>query len=290
MVGEEAKVTPIEEENLSKGMLDSNAAFVLDCETEIFVWHGRFCSFLEKRTAIMLAEEFVQMFERPTWTPIIRVRERAEPALFKNKFIDWFDAPVSKATQSSRIAVTREQLPIDVNSLHLSKPVPEPVLKIEESSDCIELWNIESNSKALPISEEEFGIFFTNKSYICLFSYIELNKDLLKSFAYFWEGSQAKTQNYIAYKFGFYDILDKKMKEEGGSSPVQVKINEGKEPENFLELFNKEHCVIIRRVTSTFFLASLNMFCRKDFLFHVCSISNEEERKNGALQQLNWRR
>lgn len=87
------KVTPVEAEKMSKGLLDSTAAFVLDCETEIFVWSGKYCNFLEKRTAMMLAEEFVGMFERPTWTPIIKVRESAEPCLFKNKFVDWFDAP-----------------------------------------------------------------------------------------------------------------------------------------------------------------------------------------------------
>lgn len=155
---------------------------------------------------------------------------------------------VSKAFHISKIAATKEQLPIDVVSLHTSKPIQEPILNVEEGTDCLEIWSIESNSKAFPISEDEFGIFYNNKSYICLFSYIETNKNLLKSYTYFWEGSQSKTQSFIAYKFGFYDILEKKMKEEGGSSPVQVKISEGKETENFLEVL-KDQGLIIRRVS-----------------------------------------
>lgn len=66
-------------------MLDSTAAFVLDCDTQIFVWQGKYCDFPAKRSAVMLAEEFIQMFERPLWTPITRVYESG--LKLKNKYL-----------------------------------------------------------------------------------------------------------------------------------------------------------------------------------------------------------
>jgi hypothetical protein len=50
------QVTPLEEEVLSKDMLDSNACFVLDAATEIFIWNGKYSSLDEKKAAVMLAE------------------------------------------------------------------------------------------------------------------------------------------------------------------------------------------------------------------------------------------
>lgn len=44
---------------------------------------------------------------------------------------------------------------------------------MEPDSDCVEIWSVENNAKAVPVAEEEAGIFFTNRSYICLLSYID---------------------------------------------------------------------------------------------------------------------
>ena len=245
-VNDEVKVTPLEDEILSKGILDPLAVFVLDCETEIFVWFGKYSQFPERRAAVMLAEEFVQMFERPVWTSIVKVRESAEPAYFKDKFVDWFDAPVMKAAQTSRIAETREQIPIDVDLLHRKKPQIESIPVFEEESDCLEVWSIDNNSKANPLEEQNIGIFYNSKSYIALFSYIETG--ILKSTAFFWEGSKAKTGTYLSYKFGFYELLEKKMKDEGGNPPLQMRLFEGHEPASFLQILNTRNPVLILKV------------------------------------------
>eukprot|EP01114_Cavostelium_apophysatum_P020108 TRINITY_DN6645_c0_g1_i3.p1 TRINITY_DN6645_c0_g1~~TRINITY_DN6645_c0_g1_i3.p1 ORF type:complete len:1198 (-),score=441.24 TRINITY_DN6645_c0_g1_i3:48-3245(-) len=247
-VDDDVKVTPIEDENLSKDMLDSNAAFVLDSDTEIFVWNGKYADVPEKRAALMLAEEFIQMFDRPVETPITRVLDSAEPILFRDKFLDWFDAPTKSQYTATRIAAAREQTAINVETLHRTKSEQsESFFEMTPESDCLEVWTIESNSKATPIQEDEFGIFYTGKSYITLFSYIEPTKNQLMSYAYFWEGSESKAQSYIAYKFGFYDLLVNRMKDEGGHPPVQVKVYQGKEPDNFLQIFNRKKPTIITR-------------------------------------------
>lgn len=106
-IDEEVQVTPLEEETLSKDMLDSNACFVLDCSTEIFVWNGKYSSFEQKKSAVMLAEEFLSMFDRPQWTPITTVFESAEPVLFKQRFVDWLDIPV-RVYQRGNIASKEE--------------------------------------------------------------------------------------------------------------------------------------------------------------------------------------
>ena len=96
------------------------------------------------------------------------------------------------------------------------------VVTIVEILRIFQAWSIENNSKAVPVPEDQFGIFFSNRSYICLFSYIEKNRGMLKSISFFWEGIEAKANNFIAYKFGFFDLLVKRMQDEGGSHPKEV--------------------------------------------------------------------
>ncbi len=71
----EAKVNPVElppDQPLTKELLDTNASFVLDCESEIFVWMGKHSSLVTKKNAILLADQFMSMFEKDSWVPIIR--------------------------------------------------------------------------------------------------------------------------------------------------------------------------------------------------------------------------
>lgn len=57
-------VAPIEDVAITKNLLDTNSCFILDCETDIFVWLGKRAAMFEKRASSVLAKEIMGLFER----------------------------------------------------------------------------------------------------------------------------------------------------------------------------------------------------------------------------------
>jgi hypothetical protein len=109
---------PITETPFVRDMLESTFTYILDCETEIFIWVGKKSDWESKASGIMLADvrlsepryvhphrtqhtapyithtrtqDFLTMFERPSWTPMTRMLEGTETVLFKSKFANWVD-------------------------------------------------------------------------------------------------------------------------------------------------------------------------------------------------------
>lgn len=71
---------------LHKDMLDSNFSFVVDAETELFVWTGRTSPPKVRDLAYSFAQKLIRDQGRPNWVPVVKVVEGVEPALFKSKF------------------------------------------------------------------------------------------------------------------------------------------------------------------------------------------------------------
>ncbi len=68
---------------LTKTLLDTNDAFILNCGVELFVWLGKGCTGQEKAAALMIATKFLEKHGLPSWTPITRIDEEKEPDTFK---------------------------------------------------------------------------------------------------------------------------------------------------------------------------------------------------------------
>lgn len=67
-------------------MLDSQFAYIVDAETELFIWSGRLASPKLRDETYALAQKLVRDQGRPNWAPVVKVVEGVEPALFKSKF------------------------------------------------------------------------------------------------------------------------------------------------------------------------------------------------------------
>lgn len=91
------KVNPLEETEFTKGMLKDECSYILDCETEVYLWHSKKCTAEEKATAYQLALEILTIFERPSWTTsITRVQQGSETCLFREKvLIQHFDTTIN---------------------------------------------------------------------------------------------------------------------------------------------------------------------------------------------------
>lgn len=71
-------------------MLGSNAAFILDVFTEVFVWYGDKAERTTRIGAGKVAHQLVHAVARPSWAEeITHVRENREPFLYRVKFFDW---------------------------------------------------------------------------------------------------------------------------------------------------------------------------------------------------------
>jgi Gelsolin repeat len=79
---------------LSRSLLEDDHCFLLDCESEIFVWSSQVTPISEKRLGQALARKFLD-FERPEWCPIVLAWKGAESMSFRAKFPDWQHTSVS---------------------------------------------------------------------------------------------------------------------------------------------------------------------------------------------------
>jgi len=251
----EMEAEQIEAPSLVRELLDSEQTYILDCETEIFIWVGKNARWENKASGLMLAEEFLTLFERPAWTPMTRMVEGTETVLFKSKFEGWIDAhptqdfrelELSKLAAVGRIAPTLEQPPINVLEMHKRVILPDEFIPDEDpDTGIIEIWVVptgDDKSIAEAVPDDELGEFYCERSYIILYSYER--KGQVDSIAYFWGGIRAFHSDYIAYETALYpQVVEKMLAEGAGKPPVKIRYRQYNEGEFFLSLF--EGCMMV---------------------------------------------
>ena len=72
--------------NLAKDMLKTEDAFIVDNETEIFVWVGKGATADERKAALSHGQDYVTKQGRPDWTRVTKILEGTEPTTFKSNF------------------------------------------------------------------------------------------------------------------------------------------------------------------------------------------------------------
>ncbi|CAN0407374.1 unnamed protein product, partial [Discosporangium mesarthrocarpum] len=88
VVGNELE--PEVDENPMLSMLETEAAFILDVYTEVFVWYGEAAERAIRIGAVKVAHQLLKATARPPWAlEISHVREGREAFLFRVKFFDW---------------------------------------------------------------------------------------------------------------------------------------------------------------------------------------------------------
>eukprot|EP00727_Mastigamoeba_balamuthi_P006658 m51a1_g2612 putative villin headpiece domain containing protein (1566) ;mRNA; f:504052-510269 len=85
------QVTPIFGCRLEKSMLSSNASYVLDNGTDVFVWCGTYSSGNERSWAWLKAEDLVSKGRRPSFAQIYMVLDDGESVIFIEHFAGWRD-------------------------------------------------------------------------------------------------------------------------------------------------------------------------------------------------------
>lgn len=169
-------------------MLVSDDCFILDADSEIFVWVGKGATPAERKESMIYAQKYLTEKKKPSHTPITRVVENAETPLFKSKFKVWPQPAIVKGQSSNNVAKVVQQK-VDVGALHNQKR-PEQETLADDGSGKIEIWRVE-DFKLVPVEKDTYGQFFSGDSYIILYTYLVNKKE--NYIIYMWQGTQTST-------------------------------------------------------------------------------------------------
>ncbi|KAJ8899030.1 hypothetical protein K2173_008855 [Erythroxylum novogranatense] len=222
----------IVEGELSKGLLENNKSYLLDCGAEVFVWVGRVTQVEERKSAIQAAEGFVVSQNRPKATRITRLIQGYETHAFKSNFDSWPAGSAAPGSEEGRgkVAAMLKQQGLGVKGMAKSAPVSEEVPPLLEGGGKMEVWCINGRAKT-PLLKEDIGKFYSGDCYIILYTY---------------HSGDRKEDYFLCCWFGKYSIeedhnttiqLANTMFNSLKGRPVQGRIFQGKEPPQFVALF-----------------------------------------------------
>ncbi|XP_059462286.1 villin-3 [Corylus avellana] len=220
------------EGELSKSLLENNRCYLLDCGSEVFVWVGRVTQVEERKTAIQAAEEFVASQNRPKSTRITRLIQGYETHSFKSNFDSW---PLGSATPGNeegrgKVAALLKQQGVGVKGMTKSAPVNEEVPPLLEGGGKMEVWRINGSAKT-PLPREDIGKFYSGDCYIVLYTYHsgDRKEDYLLCCWFGKDSIEEDQKMAIRLANTMFNSLK--------GRPVQGRIFQGKEPPQFVALF-----------------------------------------------------
>ncbi|XP_047315379.1 villin-2-like isoform X3 [Impatiens glandulifera] len=225
------QVKPVDGE-LTKSILENNKCYLLDCGAEIFIWFGRVTQIEERKAATQAVEEFISSQNKPKSTRITRVIQGYETHSFKSSFDSWpsVSTPSTGEEGRGKVAALLKQQGGGVKGMTKAAPVNEEVLPLLEGGGKIEVWRINGSAKT-PVPKEDIGKFYSGDCYIVLYSYHSGDK---------------KEDYYLCCWIGKDSIEDDQkmaarlattMCNSLKSRPVQGRIYQGKEPPQFVSIF-----------------------------------------------------
>ena len=243
---------------LTRDALDTNDVFLVDCPSEIFVWVGHGTDAIEKKTAMMVANEYLKASGKPKTTPVTRVAEGAESTTFKGQFVEWekpkpltFTRP---GEQSGAGVAKAKESHIDVGGLvrrsgsSISRDLGtkrQADAPLDDGSGKLQVWRVEKMAKA-PWPESKYGRFFDGDSYVLLYTY--RGKGGREEYMiYFWQGHGSSKD-----EVGASALLANQLDDELGGRPVQCRVVQGKEPGHMRALFKGRMIVHAGGIASGF--------------------------------------
>ncbi|XP_035538866.1 villin-4-like [Juglans regia] len=227
---EKGNAEPVEADSLTRGLLDTNKCYLLNCGIEVFVWMGRSTSLDERKSASGAAEELVRSPDRPK-SHIIRVIEGFETVMFRSKFDSWpqtTDVAVSEDGRGKVAALLKRQ-GVNVKGLLKSDPVKEEPQPYIDCTGNLQVWRVNGQEKILlPASDQ--SKFYSGDCYIFQYSYPGEDKEeyLIGT----WFGKQS-----VEGERASAISLASKMLESLKYLPAQARIYEGNEPIQLYSIF-----------------------------------------------------
>ncbi|KAF2069223.1 hypothetical protein CYY_009459 [Polysphondylium violaceum] len=225
----------------NKELLNTKFVYVVDCQTEIFVWIGKESSSSQRKMAIKVATVLQEQPDRQDWTRITRVLEFGENNLFKEKFANFPGMlPISTTKQENKnyiaSAKAEHPLPLLVSKMEKEYQDTEVIFTdINNEGSKLKIWKIEDFEK-IDHPSHLYSQFFGGDSYIVLYTYMLNNKEAHVIYYYLGRDSSINEKGTSAY-------LTVNLHESLTGSCVQTRVVQNKEAANFLNLFKKKMIV-----------------------------------------------
>ncbi|XP_038901594.1 villin-1 isoform X1 [Benincasa hispida] len=184
-INTQGKLYPKGNDILSREMLETDKCYMLDCDSQLFVWMGKHTSVTERKTSISAVEDFVRKQDRSTGTHLTFLTEGLEIAAFKVCFDDWPNTVEPKLYDEGRgkVAAIFKQHGYDV------KELPEldfkPCINLQGR---IKVWRVDGDSTTL-LPEVEQKKLFTGDCYIVQYTYHGSGRD--ENIIYSWLGRRS---------------------------------------------------------------------------------------------------
>ncbi|KAF8094400.1 hypothetical protein N665_0364s0023 [Sinapis alba] len=219
--------------DLSKSMMENTKCYLLDCGAEVFVWVGRVTQVDERKAANQSAEEFLASENRPKATRVTRVIQGYESHSFKSNFDSWPSGSAAPGNEEGRgkVAALLKQQGVGLKGISKSAtPVNEDIPPLLEAGGKLEVWFVDGKAKS-PLPKEDIGKLYSGDCYLVLYTY---------------HSGDRKEDYFLCCWFGNNSIqedqdtaltLANTMSNSLKGRPVQGRIYEGKEPPQFVALF-----------------------------------------------------
>ncbi|XP_046549598.1 protein flightless-1 homolog isoform X1 [Haliotis rubra] len=216
---------------LVQRLLDTKCVYILDCNSDVFVWIGKKSTRLIRAAALKLSQELYSMMERPKYASVSRCLEGGEQQIFKTKFVGWDDVLPVDYTRTAesvirrgadlKVIMERDKMKTDLSALFMPR---QPGMSADEAETLASEWNedldgmesfVLEGKKFVRLPEEELGVFYSDDSYVFLCRYwvpVELPEgeeedeedvpeDEYKCIVYFWQGRTASNMGWLTFTF-----------------------------------------------------------------------------------------
>jgi len=223
----------VKHNKMMQSLLKSKNVYILDCNTDVFVWIGRKATRLVHAAALKLSQELCKMLSRPEHAVVSKVLEGNESQVYKSKFFGWDDVIAVDFTRTANSVartgadlkkwMTTQEAKVDLSALFMPR---QPPMGKDEALQLMEEWNedleamegfVLEGRKFARLPEEEFGHFYTEDCYVFLCRYWvpveppegeeqseeaeEQMEDDYQCVVYFWQGRDAGNMGWLTFTF-----------------------------------------------------------------------------------------
>ncbi|KAI9095529.1 hypothetical protein DFS34DRAFT_180177 [Phlyctochytrium arcticum] len=225
----------------SRSLLTYDHVYILITYCELFLWIGIKADREDRRAGYTYSNVAARWLQKSLDGRCVIVRREnsdRESVIWKEKFSDYEGSlPISVLAPDTRraLAPTLSQPAIDVLSLLRPSPLPSHLLAVPDADPnyLFTLYRVD-NFKTIAISPDLHGQFFSEASYVSLFTYRPSGYGSTKCISYFWQGKLSTVTQKGASALLTIGIT------EGVGDVQHVRVSEGKEPKHFCGLFGTD--------------------------------------------------